>query len=319
MPSRRRPPGRRMLGVLGTRRRPPGRRMLGVLGTRRRRSRTRAASCARALSPGEALALGVLQGPTELLPVSSSAHTALVPWLAGWRYAELDARLRKSFEVALHVGAGAALALDMRMELLEATRTLSARRAAVVALSLAPPVLAGYALERPIERRLGGPGSIAAGLVAGAAAMALADLRPAAGGRRAERDAGACDGLALGLAQTAALVPGVSRTGATLTAARARGFAREDARTLSRHAALPVIVGAGALKGWRLAREGLPGGAGRALGVGAGSAFISTAASARLLRSPRTRAGGLLPYCLYRCAIAAIMVMRLLRTHNMSG
>ena len=130
-----------------------------------------------------AVALGLLQGPTELLPVSSSAHTTLIPWLAGWPYADLDPELRKSFEVALHAGAAAALAIDMRTELIEAARTLDRRRAAAIALSLAPPALAGYVLERPIERHLGGPRSIAVGLIAGAAAMALADLRPGAGGR----------------------------------------------------------------------------------------------------------------------------------------
>ena len=97
-----------------------------------------------------AVALGLAQGPTELLPVSSSAHTTLIPFLAGWPYAELDPELRKSFEVALHAGAGLALAIDMRAELCAAARRLDRRRAAVIALSLAPAVLAGYTLERPI-------------------------------------------------------------------------------------------------------------------------------------------------------------------------
>ena len=125
-----------------------------------------------------AVALGLLQGPTELLPVSSSGHTSLIPWLAGWPYAELEPELRKSFEVALHAGAGLALAIDMREELLEAALRLDRARAVVVALSLAPPAIAGYLLEQPIERRLGGPCSIAVGLVAGAVTMALADVRP---------------------------------------------------------------------------------------------------------------------------------------------
>ncbi len=199
------------------------------------------------LSLRDALALGLMQGPTELLPVSSSAHTALVPWLAGWRYAELDRELRKTFEVALHTGAGLAIALDMRGELLAGAGELDARRAAVIALSLAPPAIAGYALRPVIERRLGGPRSIAAGLVAGALAMAFADARAPRPGRE-QRDAGPLDGLALGLAQAAALLPGVSRNGATLAAARLRGFRRRDAHTLSWHAGLPVIFGASALQ-----------------------------------------------------------------------
>ena len=80
------------------------------------------------LSVRHALALGLLQGPAELLPVSSSGHTTLLPWLAGWPYAELDGELRKSFEVALHAGAGLALAIDMRSELLEQARGMIRQR-----------------------------------------------------------------------------------------------------------------------------------------------------------------------------------------------
>jgi undecaprenyl-diphosphatase len=293
------------------------------------------------LSICEAMALGALQGPTELLPVSSSAHTTLIPWLAGRSYPELDSELRKSFEVALHMGAAVALALVMRAELTAAARGLSRRRLAMIALSLGPPALAGYSLERPIERQLGGPRSIAAGLTVGALVMALADLHPGRGtgvgstddhaprhaGRAGERergarrheDAGARDGLALGIAQTAALIPGVSRNGATLTAARARGFARDDAQMLSWHAGLPVIFGASMLKAWRVWRGGVPEGTGPTLAMGAGSAFLSTAASAGLLRRRQVSTRPLLPYAVYRCTIAAITVLRLRRTQNTNG
>jgi undecaprenyl-diphosphatase len=273
------------------------------------------------LSLRHALALGLLQGPTELLPVSSSGHTTLIPWLAGWPYAELDPELRKSFEVVLHAGAGAALAIDMRTELLEGVLRLNRRRGGTIALSLGLPALAGYALERPIERRLGGPRSIAAGLIAGAVAMALADIPPGRGTRR-EDEAGPRDGLALGLAQAAALIPGVSRNGATLTAARARGFRRKDAQTLSWHAALGVILGASTLKAWRMWQRGVPDEAWPALAAGAGSAFVSTAASARLLRRRSVGEHGLLPYAVYRCMLAAIVLKkskRLRRTQNRDG
>jgi undecaprenyl-diphosphatase len=272
----------------------------------------------RRLSLRKAAALGLLQGPTELLPVSSSAHTTLVPWLCGWPYAELDPELRKTFEVALHAGAGLALALDMRYELLAAARDLNRRHAITVALSLAPPALAGYALERLVERRLGGPRSIAAGLLVGAVAMALADLRAGAG-TRDEQDAGPRDGLALGLAQAIALIPGVSRSGATLTAARARGFRRESAQTLSWHAALPVIQGASMLKALRLWQRGVPDAAWSTLTAGAGGAFISTLASARLLRRPRVSRRSLLPYAVYRCLLAAVVIRRLPDAHNTRG
>jgi undecaprenyl-diphosphatase len=261
---------------------------------------------------GQAVILGLVQGPAELLPVSSSAHTALIPWLAGWPYAELDGDLRKSFEVALHMGGVCALALGGRRELLGQLGGLDRRRASVLALALAPPAIAGYALRRAIESRLGGPRAIATGLVAGAVAMALADA--GRGSRRCE-DAGPGDGLALGLAQAIALVPGVSRNGATLTAARARGFDRRGAHRLSWAVAAPVILGAGALQGRRLrdpgARRHLP-----AFAAGAMAAFLSTLASARLLRRRGHERRALLPYSLYRCLLAALALRRLRRAQQ---
>jgi undecaprenyl-diphosphatase len=262
-----------------------------------------------------AIALGLAQGPTELLPVSSSAHTTLIPLLLGWPYAELDGELRKIFEVALHAGAGVALAIDMRRELIEAAANLGRRRLGVIALSLAPPVIAGLALGPTIERRLGGPRSIAAGLAGGGVAMALADAHPGRGAR-SQQDARAADGLALGFAQAVALVPGISRNGATLTAARARGFTRAGAQELSWHAALPVILGASALQGARLARHGARRGVGATLAVGAFSAFLSTLASARLLRRPARSERSLLPFSLYRCLLAVLVLRRLPERSN---
>ncbi len=255
------------------------------------------------------LALGLLQGPTELLPVSSSAHTTLVPFLLGWPYAELDGELRKSFEVALHAGAAGALAIDMRGELVGALRELDGRRLTTVALSLAPAAAAGLVFGPVIERRLGGPRSIAAGLIAGAGAMAAVELRGEAG-RRGHEDAGPGDGLALGVAQALALIPGVSRYGATLAAGRARGFTRSDAQQLSWHAALPVMLGASALKALRMS-HGRPSDAGAMpLAAGAGAAFASTLISSRLLRRAGAL-GSLLPYSLYRVALAVLAVTRM--------
>jgi undecaprenyl-diphosphatase len=264
-----------------------------------------------ALPLRHAIALGLAQGPTELLPLSSSAHTSLVPWLAGWRYAELDGALRKSFEVALHAGAACALAISMREELRRQATGMNRRSAAVLGLSLAPPAIAGYALGGSIERRLGGPRSIAGSLVAGAAAMALADTW-GKDDRRFE-EAGACDGLALGLAQAAALIPGVSRNGATLTAARALGFGRTGAHALSWSVALPVILGASALKGTRMARAGLPPRMRTAMAAGGFTAFLSTLLSARILRRAGADERPLLPFALYRCLLGALVVRRLRR------
>ena len=84
----------------------------------------------------QAVALGLLQGPTELLPVSSSAHTALLPWLAGWSYGELDDELRKGFEVALHGGTAAALALLAGRELAADTTAMLRTRPGALLLAL---------------------------------------------------------------------------------------------------------------------------------------------------------------------------------------
>ena len=182
------------------------------------------------LSPGRALALGAIQGPTELLPVSSSAHISLVPWLAGWRWLELDPEARKSFEVALHAGTAAALLVGLRREIARELAAFDQRRAAVVGLSFLPPAVAGLTLERRIEARGGTPAVTAAGLALGAVAMVISDRAPQA---RGSGEASPADGLWLGLAQAAALWPGVSRNGATLTAARP-GRSRSGAPAHSR-------------------------------------------------------------------------------------
>jgi len=256
--------------------------------------------------------LGAVQGVAELLPVSSSAHVAALPGLLGWELADWPPERRKELEVALHAGATVALApalLRGRADL----RTL--------ALANLPPVLAGYLLEDAIQRRLGGPRALAAGLLAGAAALALADRAPqrrgwiratpraaetADGRRLALAPPSAADALALGLAQAAALAPGVSRTGATLAAARARGYTREDASALSFGVAGPVLVGASALKAFRGARRAATSAEWRAHAVGAGSAFVATAVSLRLLGLQRRRP--LWPYAAERALLAAAIV-----------
>jgi undecaprenyl-diphosphatase len=251
----------------------------------------------------QALALGLLQGPAELLPISSSAHTTLLPWLLGWSYGDLEPSARKDFEVALHGGAGLALALRLGRELIGGdVRTM--------APAIGLPALVGLALERPIERRLGGPRSIAVGLVAGAVAMVTADRL---GGGRGAREADVGDGVALGLAQAAALAPGLSRNGATLAVARARGFSRAGAQTLSWRVGLPVILGPVLLRARGVRRRGLDG-MGPALAAGAGSAFLSSWAAAGLLRRDRFQKIPLWPYALYRCALAALLAVRLRRS-----
>jgi undecaprenyl-diphosphatase len=340
----------------------------------------------RALPLRHAVALGLLHGPTELLPISSSAHTTLVPWLAGWPYERLDPRLRKSFEVALHAGTAAALLLRPPTRsrpcdhnhgaMPDATSTPrtdskpSVRKHRDAGLgfliaALAPPALAGYTFGDQIERRLGTPSKIAYGLLAGSAAMGSVEIHkkwhpPRARGdhhhfesnnlsaqraatdpnehpvkhpfkqtpatRSYERKAGtrlvasadARDGLALGLAQALALIPGVSRSGATLAAARARGFSRQDADQLSWAVGLPVIAGAALLQATRLARQQARADTPRAtalpLAAGAASAFVSTLASSKAL--DRRRRSQLLPACIAYRGVLAAHVIRCMRDNT---
>jgi undecaprenyl-diphosphatase len=253
------------------------------------------------------LILGAMQGPAELLPVSSSAHISLIPWFAGWPMDDLDPETRKSFEVALHAGTAAALLIGQRRAVAAELRRLDARRAVAVALSLVPPAIVGYRLEREIEGRLGGPTTIAAGLLAGSVAMLVADLAPR---ERGEDDLGPADGLALGAGQATALFPGISRNGATVAAGRWRRYRRADANRLSRMVALPVILGATGLKGVRMQRRGLKRSVATVIASGAAASFVSTLASQRLM-SLTDRDRSPWPFAAYRLALAAAIVARL--------
>ncbi len=270
---------------------------------------------ATSIPPRRAAILGLIQGPTELLPVSSSAHLGLVPWLAGWDWDRLDPELRKSFEVALHAGAAGALLIGQRQVIAAELRSFDARRAAVLALSFAPAALAAFFFERPIERRLGGPRATALGLFAGSAAMVAADTRPQ---RRGRGEAHPLDGLVLGVAQAAALAPGVSRNGATLAAARLRCFDRDQANLLSRTVALPIITAAAILKGGRLRRRRLDPAFRTSIGVGVATSFASTLASQGLINQVE-RDRPFWPYAAYRVALAGFVLSRLRRRSRAPG
>lgn len=260
------------------------------------------------LPPAHALALGAIQGPAELLPISSSGHLVLVPAICGWRYGELDPEIRKSFEVALHAGGAAALLIGLRGEVAEYVRSFGPRNLVSLTMSFAPAAIIALRFERPIERRLSRPGPVAAALIAGSVAMAIADGRPEL---RRRDDARLADAIVIGAAQAFALAPGVSRNGATLTAARWRRFRRPDANVISRQIALPVIVGASALKGVRLASRELPPGIGTSMTAGALAAFCSTLVSMRLI-AMLERSRSLLPYAAYRSALGlgALLALR---------
>ena len=208
-----------------------------------------------------------------------------MPRLLGWSYAELPPHVRKTFEVALHAGSAPALVLALRGRPRGDLRLL--------ALTLAPPAVTGLVFERPVERRLGGLRSVAAAQALAGVALLLADRAPQ---RRSAPDA--LDHLAVGGAQALALVPGVSRSGAALTAARARGLTREASASLALWAALPVTLGAGLLKGARLARAGIDPGLRIPLAAGTAASLASALAALPLAR--RTRWG---PVAGYRIAL----------------
>ena len=254
-------------------------------------------------------ALGLVQGPAELLPVSSSAHIVLVPWLAGWDWEEIDPEVRKSFEVALHTGAAAALLIGQRRVIAEELREFDRRRA----------LLAGALLPAGGGRRLHASSGRSSGGSAGRGRPPTAcsperrrcsspTRRPQLRGRG---EATAADGLALG--RRAGGGAGAGRLAqrdhagggalARLLARRRRTCSR--ARSRCRSSSAPP-----ALKGARLARRGASPELRRSLAIGAGASFASTLASQRLIGLvERDRA--LWPYAAYRAALAAVVLKRL--------
>ena len=263
-------------------------------------ARASAARGRRRLSVRQAVLLGLVQGPAEVLPMSSSGHLVLVPALLDWPYARLPGDVRKAFEVALHAGAGLALAWLLRDDVVAAAKdpfgaTLLAGPASAVA----------FALEPVIEERVSSPGIAAAAQVVAGSALAVADTA----GARHVTNGGHTDALqklAIGLSQAFALVPGTSRNGITFTAARALGLDRETAARLSWRAGLPIIGGATFLKVMRLAQRGLAPELRVPFAAGAAAAFASTVAARPLLRVRRQRLTGA-----YRIALGLFALRRL--------
>ncbi|MBI3649264.1 MAG: undecaprenyl-diphosphate phosphatase [Actinobacteria bacterium] len=260
--------------------------------------------------------LGITQGVTEFAPVSSSGHLILVPWLFGWHIVD-NPDLNKTFDVALHVGTllGALVYFwkDVWKYLRAWLRSIRSRRIQTVDERLAwalvigtiPGGAAGALFEEVIQKKLGQPWLIAVMLAAFGVVLLVVD-------RRAKSDLTMADltvgrGLTLGVAQALALQPGVSRSGITMTVARAMGLDRESATRFSFLLALPIIAGAGLLKGIHLVNGGFHGYASQFLW-----GFLSSAASGFVV------IWGLLAYLrrhdykyfmIYRLAVAAIVLV----------
>jgi undecaprenyl-diphosphatase len=232
----------------------------------------------------QALVLGVVQGLTEFLPISSSGHLILVPWLLDFHYLEEHPDFNKTFDVAVHVGTLLAVFIYFRAEIATLTRaflrsawrrkveTRDERLAWLIALATIPAALAGAALADTIEEDLGEPWQIAILLAVFGVLLGLADRLPQ---RRKMDQIGWRSALGIGVAQTAALVPGVSRSGVTITAARALGITRDDAARFSFLLLAPVVAGAAVFKAADVAGSGLPPGSGGPIVVGMVSAALS--------------------------------------------
>lgn len=211
-----------------------------------------------ALPNWQALVLGVVQGATELLPISSSGHLILVPWLGGWTYLETHEEFNKTFDVALHVGTLVAVVVYFRRELARLiaafVTSVRARRvesedervAWYVVIATIPAAVVGAVFEDAIDTRLGEPWQIAILLAVFGVLLWISDrVEP----RRRTARLGWSGALLVGLAQSLALAPGVSRSGVTITAARFLGLDRDSAARLSFLLLVPIVFGAALLKG----------------------------------------------------------------------
>src|SRR5919197_1126446 len=204
-----------------------------------------------ALPNWQAFVLGVVQGLTELLPVSSSGHLILVPWLGDWRYLEEHDAFNQTFDVALHLGTLFAVLAYFRREIVELLaaffgslarrriRTQSERVAWAVFVATIPAALVGAALEDPIANHLGEPWQIAILLALFAGVLWVADRRPE---QRGMERLSIPEAFVVGGAQALALMPGVSRSGITLTAGRFLGLTRDHAARFSFLLLAPIVL-----------------------------------------------------------------------------
>jgi undecaprenyl-diphosphatase len=217
----------------------------------------------------QAIVLGLTQGATEYAPVSSSGHLILVPWLFNWPLIGGTTAFNKTFDVALHMGTLLGALIYFRHDVWRYLRawagTLGRRRidapderiAWALAVGTIPGVIAGAAFESSIEDTLGQPWVIAVMLAVFGVVLWAVDRRmPQA---RGLDTIGVRTGLYLGAAQALALQPGVSRSGITMTAARAIGIDRESAARFSFLLSLPIIAGAGLYKSFDLLDVGFQG------------------------------------------------------------
>ncbi len=255
--------------------------------------------------------LALLQGVTEFLPISSSAHLILVPAWMGWEDQGI------AFDVAVHLGSLIAVLVFSRREISaiagESWAWLvhrvapgpAARLGMMILLASLPLGILGLLLHDTVEASFRDPKLIAVAGALFAILMVWADRRPQQVTR--VRELGWRQALMIGCGQAMALIPGASRSGVTITAARALGMARPAAARLSFLLAIPVILGAAALETRNLAAAPLTADWGAmALGaaVAGAAAFVCMGALLRLVSR-----WGLWPFALYRLALSAVILL----------
>ena len=262
----------------------------------------------------QALVLGVVQGLTEFLPISSSGHLILVPWLLGWHAFIDDPSLNKTFDVALHVGTLIAVVGYFWRQIIRILRSwlhsLRKRRvdnaeerlAWLLLIATIPAALIGAAFEGFVVDVLGKPILICILMISFAFVMLAAD-------RLSRLDKTIADlrwpgALAIGVAQAVALAPGVSRSGITMVTGLFLGLNREAAARFSFLLSVPVIAGAAVFSGAKLVSDGLPPGTAAPFLVGMAAAAVSGfAAIWFLLRYLRTHTFAI--FVVYRLIVGA--------------
>ena len=258
----------------------------------------------------QGVVLGLVQGLTEFLPVSSSGHLILVPHVFGWPDQGL------AFDAVMHLGTLAALLAYFRRELLGmASGALPRRLAGLLVLATIPGALVGVVLEKLIEAKLRSPVVIAVATAGWAIVMWIADRRaapaPAGPGDPLER-VSLGQALTVGCAQALALIPGTSRSGITITAGLMGGFDRATAARFAFLLGIPITAGAGSLKALHLLREGLPPGEAGPLAAALVTAFVSGWFAVWFLVN-YLKSRSLRPFVVYRLLLALVIFLVILR------